>query len=121
QRETALETFKRRQADVLVATDVIGRGIDIQGVEHVIQYDIATSIEQYTHRIGRTGRAGRKGVATTFVTGEVSGRFFVLLFFCFLLICFFAFVARRAQRRRDNLCYWRSTWSIFLGFWGFLC
>jgi len=74
QRETALETFKRRQADVLVATDVIGRGIDIQGVEHVIQYDIATSIEQYTHRIGRTGRAGRKGVATTFVTGEGAER-----------------------------------------------
>jgi len=70
QRETALETFKRREADVLVATDVVGRGIDIEGVEHVIQYDLATSIDPYTHRIGRTGRAGRKGVATAFVTGE---------------------------------------------------
>ena len=74
QRETALETFKRKQADVLIATDVVGRGIDIQGVEHVIQYDLASTIEAYTHRIGRTGRAGRKGVATAFVTGEGAER-----------------------------------------------
>lgn len=74
QRETALETFKRKQADVLVATDVIGRGIDIEGVEHVIQYDMAQSVDAYTHRIGRTGRAGRKGVASTFLTGEGAER-----------------------------------------------
>jgi ATP-dependent RNA helicase DDX23/PRP28 len=74
QRETALETFKSKQADVLVATDVVGRGIDIEGVEHVIQYDLAQSIDAYTHRIGRTGRAGRKGVATALVTGEGAER-----------------------------------------------
>ena len=45
-------------------------GIDIEGVEHVINYDMPKDIESYTHRIGRTGRAGRKGVSTTFVTGE---------------------------------------------------
>ena len=55
---------------MLVATDVIGRGIDIEGVEHVINYDMPKDIESYTHRIGRTGRAGRKGVSTTFCTGE---------------------------------------------------
>ena len=53
-----------------MATDVVGRGIDIEGVEHVINYDMPKDIESYTHRIGRTGRAGRKGIATTLCTGE---------------------------------------------------
>ena len=45
-------------------------GIDIEGVEHVINYDMPKDIESYTHRIGRTGRAGKKGIATSFITGE---------------------------------------------------
>ena len=69
-RELAIEGFKSGEYEVLVATDLAGRGIDIQGVEHVINYDMPKDIESYTHRIGRTGRAGRKGVSTTFVTGE---------------------------------------------------
>jgi len=69
-RELAIESFKSGECDILVATDIAGRGIDIQGVEHVINYDMPKNIEDYTHRIGRTGRAGRKGVSTTFVTGE---------------------------------------------------
>jgi len=69
-RELAIEGFKSGEFEILVATDIAGRGIDIQGVEHVINYDMPKDIESYTHRIGRTGRAGRKGVATTFVTGE---------------------------------------------------
>ena len=69
-RELAIDGFKSGEYDILVATDVVGRGIDIEGVEHVINYDMPKDIESYTHRIGRTGRAGRKGVATTFVTGE---------------------------------------------------
>ena len=69
-RELAIEGFKSGEFEILVATDIAGRGIDIQGVEHVINYDMPKDIESYTHRIGRTGRAGRKGAATTFVTGE---------------------------------------------------
>ena len=69
-REQAIDGFKTGEFELLVATDIAGRGIDIQGVEHVINYDMPKDIESYTHRIGRTGRAGRKGVATTFVTGE---------------------------------------------------
>jgi len=69
-REMAIEGFKSGEFEILVATDIAGRGIDIQGVEHVINYDMPKDIESYTHRIGRTGRAGRKGVSTTFVTGE---------------------------------------------------
>ena len=69
-RELAIEGFKSGEKEVLVATDIAGRGIDIEGVEHVINYDMPKDIESYTHRIGRTGRAGRKGVSTTFVTGE---------------------------------------------------
>ena len=69
-RELAIEGFKSGEKEILVATDIAGRGIDIEGVEHVINYDMPKDIESYTHRIGRTGRAGRKGVSTTFVTGE---------------------------------------------------
>jgi len=69
-REIAIEGFKSGEFEILVATDIAGRGIDVSGVEHVINYDMPKDIESYTHRIGRTGRAGKKGVATTFVTGE---------------------------------------------------
>ncbi|KAG1334697.1 DEAD-box ATP-dependent RNA helicase 21-like [Cocos nucifera] len=68
QREISLEGFRSRRFNVLVATDVLGRGIDIPDVAHVINYDMPTSIDMYTHRIGRTGRAGKTGVATTFLT-----------------------------------------------------
>ena len=53
---------------MLVATDVAGRGIDVKGVSHVINYDMATEIDRYCHRIGRTGRAGKRGVASTLLT-----------------------------------------------------
>ncbi|CAF2122674.1 unnamed protein product [Brassica napus] len=68
QREISLEGFRAKRYNVLVATDVVGRGIDIQDVAHVINYDMPKPIEMYTHRIGRTGRAGKSGVATTFLT-----------------------------------------------------
>lgn len=68
QRETSLEGFKTKRYNVLVATDVAGRGLDLQDVAHVINHDMPDKIEAYTHRIGRTGRAGRTGVAITFLT-----------------------------------------------------
>ncbi|KNA04725.1 hypothetical protein SOVF_197040 [Spinacia oleracea] len=68
QREISLEGFRTKRYNVIVATNVAGRGIDIPDVAHVINYDMCDNIEMYTHRIGRTGRAGKTGVATTFLT-----------------------------------------------------
>ncbi|KXA45056.1 MULTISPECIES: DEAD/DEAH box helicase [Staphylococcus] len=62
-----LKKFKNDQIDILVATDVAARGLDISGVSHVYNFDIPQDTESYTHRIGRTGRAGKKGIAVTFV------------------------------------------------------
>lgn len=67
QRQRALDRFKRDAAQVLVATDVAARGLDISGVSHVINFDLPSSYEDYIHRIGRTGRAGLSGVAITFI------------------------------------------------------
>ncbi|XP_064546375.1 probable ATP-dependent RNA helicase DDX23 isoform X1 [Drosophila montana] len=78
QREYALASLKNGSKDILVATDVAGRGIDIKDVSLVINYDMAKSIEDYTHRIGRTGRAGKTGVAISFVTKDDSGLFYDL-------------------------------------------
>lgn len=66
-RQRALDLFKRGGAQVLVATDVAARGLDIDGVTHVINFDIPATYEDYVHRIGRTGRAGKRGVALTFI------------------------------------------------------
>ncbi|KAJ1655159.1 mRNA splicing protein prp28 [Dispira simplex] len=68
QRETSLSQLKDGQADILVATDVAGRGIDVKNVSLVINFDMAKNIEDYTHRIGRTGRAGKSGVAITLLS-----------------------------------------------------
>ncbi|HVZ11671.1 MAG TPA: DEAD/DEAH box helicase [Patescibacteria group bacterium] len=67
QRQRALEDFREGKIQVLIATDVASRGIDIEDVTHVINYDAPTSYDDYIHRIGRTGRAGKRGVALTFV------------------------------------------------------
>ncbi len=69
-RQKALEDFRRMQVSVLVATDVASRGIDIQGVTHVINFDMPVDPEVYIHRIGRTGRAGADGVAISFCSPE---------------------------------------------------
>jgi ATP-dependent RNA helicase RhlE len=65
-RQRALEAFRRKEVQVLVATDVAARGIDIDGITHVINYDLPSEPENYVHRIGRTGRAGAEGIALTF-------------------------------------------------------
>ncbi|WP_202610948.1 DEAD/DEAH box helicase [Herbidospora solisilvae] len=67
QREQALRAFRNGKIDVLVATDVAARGIDIDDVTHVVNYDLPQDEKTYVHRIGRTGRAGRTGVAVTFM------------------------------------------------------
>jgi len=68
QRERVLERFRTGNTEVLVGTDVAGRGLDIPDVSHVINYDLPADAEAYVHRIGRTGRAGQKGEAVTLVT-----------------------------------------------------
>ena len=68
QREAALRGFKDGQTRVLVATDIAARGIDVESISHVINYDVPTAPEDYVHRIGRTGRAGKTGRAITLVT-----------------------------------------------------
>ena len=68
QREDTLESFRSGDIQILVATDVAGRGLDIPDVSHVINFDMPSKIENYCHRIGRTGRAGKSGIATTFLT-----------------------------------------------------
>merc|ERR1719454_799744 len=78
QREWAMSSFKEGRFDVLVATDVAGRGIDVEGVQQVINFDMPKTIEDYTHRIGRTGRAGLKGLSMSFLTPEDSEMFYDL-------------------------------------------
>jgi len=70
QRDRAMRDFRDRRVDVLVATDIAARGIDVNGVSHVINFDVPNTPEAYTHRIGRTGRSEREGRACTFVTRE---------------------------------------------------
>jgi ATP-dependent RNA helicase DeaD len=67
QRDRVMNMFRSGQADLLIATDVAARGIDIEHISHVINYDVPSAPEVYIHRIGRTGRAGREGVAITLV------------------------------------------------------
>jgi ATP-dependent RNA helicase DeaD len=70
ERDRVLKKFKDGNSDLLIATDVAARGLDIDTVTHVINYDIPWDVEQYIHRIGRTGRAGRSGDAITLVSGR---------------------------------------------------
>src|SRR5688572_15926360 len=70
QRDRVMEKFRRRAFEFLVATDVAARGLDVDDLEVVFNFDLPNDAEDYTHRIGRTGRAGRKGQAFTFVSGQ---------------------------------------------------
>jgi ATP-dependent RNA helicase DeaD len=68
ERESVIRRMKAGQIEIVVASDVAARGLDVEQIEHVVNYDIPYDVEAYVHRIGRTGRAGRSGVATLFVT-----------------------------------------------------
>ena len=70
QRERAVDKLKQGKLDIIVATDVAARGLDVERISHVINYDIPHDTESYVHRIGRTGRAGREGEAIVFVRGR---------------------------------------------------
>lgn len=78
QREFAISQIRSRVKDVLVATDVASRGIDIPDIKLVVNYDMAKTLEDYTHRIGRTGRAGQEGAAITFINDHDTELFFDL-------------------------------------------
>jgi ATP-dependent RNA helicase DeaD len=68
QRERTIDQLRNAKLDILVATDVAARGLDVERISHVVNYDIPTDTESYVHRIGRTGRAGRSGDAISFIT-----------------------------------------------------
>jgi ATP-dependent RNA helicase DeaD len=67
-RESVIRRLRAGQVEIVVATDVAARGLDVEQIEHVINYDVPYDVEAYVHRIGRTGRAGRSGLATMFIT-----------------------------------------------------
>jgi ATP-dependent RNA helicase DeaD len=69
-RDRAMKNFREGLSRILVATDVVGRGIDVSGISHIINYDLPQFCDDYVHRVGRTGRMGREGVAFSFVTPE---------------------------------------------------
>lgn len=71
-REYAISSFKAGKKDVLVATDVASKGLDFPDIQHVVNYDMPAEIENYVHRIGRTGRCGRTGIATSFINKNQS-------------------------------------------------
>ena len=71
ERNEAIRLYKEGKKDVLVATDIAAKGLDFPDIQHVINFDMPTEIENYVHRIGRTGRCGKTGVATTFINKDV--------------------------------------------------
>ena len=75
ERTRALERFADKKVRVLVATDIAQRGLDVDGISHVVNYDVPQDPEDYTHRIGRTARAGAVGTAVTFLAASDLGAF----------------------------------------------
>ena len=71
ERNEAIRLYKEGVKDVLVATDIAAKGLDFPDIQHVINFDMPSEIENYVHRIGRTGRCGKTGVATTFINKDV--------------------------------------------------
>jgi ATP-dependent RNA helicase DeaD len=70
ERDRTMQEFRAGKLRYLIATDVVGRGIDVSGISHIINYDIPQFCDDYVHRVGRTGRMGREGVAYSFVAPE---------------------------------------------------
>lgn len=78
QREAAVEGFKSKKIDILIATDLASRGLHVEGVQMVINFDAPKNIQDFIHRTGRTGRAGKRGLAVTFLTNSDSDLFYDL-------------------------------------------
>jgi ATP-dependent RNA helicase DDX5/DBP2 len=74
ERDWVLKEFKERKSTLLVATDVAARGLDVDDIRMVVNFDFHNDMESYIHRIGRTGRAGKKGTAVSFFVAEKNGR-----------------------------------------------
>jgi len=75
EREEVMRKFKNRKLDVLIATDILSRGIDIKGLQLVVNYDVPDEAEDYVHRVGRTARADNTGMAITFISPQEQGKF----------------------------------------------
>ena len=75
ERETVMRNFKNGHIHILVATDIVARGIDIEDIQMVINYDVPHDAEDYVHRIGRTARAGGEGIAITFIAEKEQYKF----------------------------------------------
>lgn len=95
QREENLESFRDGDYTVLVATDVASRGLDIPDVKEVVNYELPSKIETYCHRIGRTGRAGKDGIATSFLTEHDEEIMFGLKARLLLFVLFLYCIIRR--------------------------
>jgi ATP-dependent RNA helicase DeaD len=74
QRDTVFRALREQKLDILVATDVVGRGIDVSTISHIINFDLPDEVDDYVHRVGRTGRMGRSGIAFSFVTKDQGDR-----------------------------------------------
>ena len=72
-RDRVMKAFREGGIKILIATDVVGRGIDVTRISHIVNYDMPQDSNDYVHRVGRTGRMGREGVAFTFVTPDEGG------------------------------------------------
>ena len=83
QRDRVTNEFRKRKINVLVATDVAARGLDIQGISHVYNYEIPRDVDSYTHRVGRTARAGEKGEAISLVATPEEQKFFKNILFTY--------------------------------------
>ena len=83
QRERVTESFRHKRISVLIATDVASRGLHIEDISHVYNYEIPKDVESYTHRVGRTARAGKKGEAISLVTGGEEQKFFKQILFTY--------------------------------------
>jgi ATP-dependent RNA helicase DDX23/PRP28 len=81
QREKTVSQFRSGKVEILVATDLAGRGLDVKGINAIINYDAPKNISEFVHRSGRTGRAGMKGKAFTFLTGDDESLFYDLRVF----------------------------------------
>lgn len=106
-REFVLMSFKENKLQYLVATDVAARGLDVDGVTHVINYNLPDDIENYVHRIGRTGRAGQKGISYTLLTQKDADRLMLIEKFIEMEIERFKFpeptTPNKIQSRHDKI------------------